>query len=196
MSETPDRKKARRILLLLGAVSLAPFAGSLLLYYFWKPQAFTNYGTLLPPASLAEAAIETTGGTAFRFADLRSKWIFLMTDPAACDEHCQSKLYLMRQIRLTQGKDQERIERVWVVTDGRKPDPSLTSQYAGTIQVLAASADFVAKLPAEKSARDHVYVIDAFGNLMMRFPRAPELSKVKRDISRLMKASSGWVQTR
>ena len=184
------------MLLLLAAISLVPFAGSLLLYSFWKPQSFTNYGTLLPPTSLADVAIETTEGAAFRFADLRSKWIFIMVDSAGCDEYCQSKLYLMRQIRLTQGKDQERIERVWVVTDGMKPDASLVSNYAGTVQVIAASADFVAKLPAENSARDHVYVVDAFGNLMMRFPRDPELSKVKRDISKLMKASSGWVQTR
>jgi hypothetical protein len=182
--------------LLLAAVSLAPFVGSLLLYYFWKPQSFTNYGDLLPVTSLADVSIAQGSGAAFRFAELRGKWIFLMVDSGACDEYCQSKLYLMRQIRLTQGKDQERIERLWIITDGRQPAPELATSYAGTRRVFAAGTNFEAKLPAAASARDHVYVVDAFGNLMMRFPRDPDLPKVKRDISRLMKVSSGWVQSR
>ena len=184
------------MLSLLAAISLAPFIGSLLLYYFWKPQGFTNYGTLLPVTSLAEVAIPVRDGVPFRIAELRGKWAFLMADAGACDENCQSKLYLMRQIRLTQGKDQDRIERVWIVTDGKQPDAALASQYAGTVEVLATGEDFTARLPASTSPRDHVYVIDPFGNLMMRFPRDADLPKVKRDVSRLMKASSGWVQTR
>lgn len=194
MSEKPEKNKTKRMLLLLAAISLAPFVGSLLLYYFWKPQGFTNYGTLLPVTSLAEVAIPVREGAAYRIADLRGKWAFLMVDSGDCDAYCQSKLYLMRQIRLTQGKDQERIERVWIVTDGKQPEATLTSQYAGTVEVLATATDFAAKLPASASARDHVYVIDPFGNLMMRFPRDADLSRVKRDVSKLMKASSGWVQ--
>ena len=62
--------------------------------------------------------------------------------------------------------------------------------------MLAANAEFSSKLPAETAASDHVYVLDPFGNLMMRFPREPDLTKVKRDMTRLLKASSGWVQTR
>lgn len=196
MSEIPDRKKSRRILLLLAAISLAPFVGSLLLYYFWKPQSFNNYGLLLPVTSLEAVSIPVKDGAAFRFADLRGKWAFLMVDAGACDEYCQSKLYLMRQIRLTQGKEQDRVERVWIVTDGRQPDAALSAQYAGTREVIAADAGFAAKLPAGTSPRDHVYMVDPFGNLVMQFPRNPDLSKVKRDVSRLLKASSGWVQTK
>lgn len=183
------------MLLLLGAISLAPFVGSLLLYYFWKPQSFTNYGELLPVTPLADAAVTARDGSTFRFSELHGKWAFLMVDTGSCDDFCRSKLYLMRQIRLTQGKDQERIERIWLVSDGRKPDPEIESQFAGTREVLMAGDEFVRMLPAVTTPSDHVYVVDPFGNLMMRFPRDADLQRVKKDIGKLMKVSSGWVQT-
>lgn len=183
------------MLLLLGAISLAPFVGSLLLYYFWKPQSFTNYGDLLPVTPLADVAVNATDGPVFRFSELRGKWAFLMVDAAACDDYCKSKLYLMRQIRLTQGKDQERIERLWIINDGKQPAAELAAQYAGTRAIPMQGDGFVRMLPAVASVSDHVYLIDPFGNLMMRFPRDADPQRVKKDIRKLMKASSGWVQT-
>ena len=195
MSEKPDPKKTRRMLLLLGAISLAPFVGSLLLYWFWKPTSFTNYGELLPVTPLEQVVIPAKDGAAFRVSELRGKWVFLMADAAPCDDNCKAKLYLMRQSRLTQGKDQERIERVWLVTDQGTPSAALVSEYAGT-RVLEATDDaLVRRLPAAASPTDHVYVVDPLGNLMMRFPRDPDLTRVKKDVTRLIKASSGWVQT-
>lgn len=183
------------MLLLLGAISLAPFVGSLLLYYFWKPQNFTNYGELLAAVPLADVAVKARDGSTFRFSELRGKWTFLTVDAGACDDNCRSKLYLMRQIRLTQGKDQERLERLWLVTDGRKPAPELAGEYAGTREIMMDEDEFVRRLPAVQSANDHVYMIDPFGNLMMRFPRDADLRRVKKDVGKLLKASSGWVQT-
>lgn len=192
MPETPDPRKTRRILLLLAAISLAPFVGSLLLYFLWQPQSFTNYGELLPVQPLGGAVVKRTDGSVFRFEELRGKWTFLMVDSGICDDYCRSKLYLMRQIRLTQGKDQDRIERLWMVQDGQQPEAGVVSQYQGTREVVAAAGEVERLLPA--TARDHVYVVDPFGNLMMRFPRDADLRRVKRDVSKLLKASSGWVQ--
>ena len=183
------------MLLLLGAISLAPFVGSLLLYYFWKPQDFTNYGELLTVVPLADVAVKARDGSAFRFSELRGKWTFLMVDAGACDDNCKTKLYLMRQIRLTQGKDQERIERLWLVTGGGKPAPDLKSQYAGTREIMVNDDEFIRTLPAATLVTDHVYMVDPFGNLMMRFPRDADLQRVKKDVGKLLKASSGWVQT-
>jgi hypothetical protein len=183
------------MLVLLGAISLAPFVASLLLYYFWKPQAFTNYGALITAVPLSGIPIQVRDGKPFRVGELRGKWILLMVDSGDCDDYCQSKLYVMRQIRLTQGKDQERIERVWLIPDGMRPSPSLEAEYRGTRMILSASDDFLARLPAPDSPRDHIYVVDPFGNLMMRFPRNVDPNRMKRDIDRLMKISGGWIQT-
>jgi hypothetical protein len=195
MPKDPAPQKTRRTLLILGAISLAPFVGSLLLYYFWKPQTFTNYGELIAPVALAGTVIPVRHGTPFRMDQLRGKWVFLSSDSGNCDDHCQSKLYVMRQIRLTQGKDQQRIERLWLVTDGVTPPSAIEAEYRGTRIVLAASPDFLKQLPAPDSPRDHIYLIDPFGNLMMRFPRDVDPQRMKKDIDRLMKVSEGWLQT-
>jgi len=183
------------MLLLLGAVSLAPFVGSLLLYYFWNPQNFTNYGDLIPAVPLAGVTIPARHGEPLRVDEFGGKWIFLMTDFGHCDDYCESKLYVMRQIRLTQGKDQQRIERVWLIPDGVLPPQSINAAYRGTRTILSAGDDFIGRLPASDSARDHIYLIDPFGNLMMRFPRNADPRRMKKDIDRLMKVSDGWVQT-
>jgi len=195
MSKDPASKKTRRTLLILVAISLAPFAGSLLLYYFWKPQTFTNYGELIPPVALAGTVIPASQGKAFRIDELRGKWLFLTSDSGDCDDYCQSKLYVMRQIRLTQGKDQQRIERLWLVSDGMNPSPAIEAEYAGTRIIMAANQDLLKQLPAPDSPRDHIYLVDPFGNLMMRFPRDVDPQRMKKDIDRLMKVSEGWMQT-
>jgi hypothetical protein len=181
--------------LLLGTISLAPIVGSLLLYYFWKPQTFTNYGELIAQAPLAGVTISARDGEPFRIDEMRGNWIFLMVDAGNCDDYCQSKLYVMRQIRLTQGKDQERIERVWLIPDGVRPPPIIEAEYRGTRTFLTATDEFLARLPAAESPRDHIYVIDPFGNLMMRFPRNVDPQLMKKDIAKLMKVSGGWIQT-
>ena len=183
------------MLTLLGVISLAPFLGSLLLYYFWTPRSFTNYGELIAPVALAGVTISTKEGKPLDIDELRGRWIFLMTDSGHCDDYCQTKLYVMRQIRLTQGKDQERIERVWLVTDGVRPDAAIQAQYPGMRAVIASDNTVPARLPAQDSARNHIYVIDPFGNVMMRFPRNVDPQRMKRDVSKLMKLSGGWIQT-
>ena len=39
------------------------------------------------------------------------------------------------------------------------------------------------------NAADHIYVVDPLGNLMMRFPRDPDPSRMIKDLQRLMKYS-------
>lgn len=43
--------------------------------------------------------------------------------------------------------------------------------------------------------RDHPYVIDPFGNLMMQSRRNVDPQRMKKDINKLMKISGGWIQT-
>ena len=184
------------MLLLLGTISVAPFIASLLLYLFWTPRSFTNYGELLPVAPLSGTAISTRDGAPFQIDELRGRWAFLMVDQGGCDEYCRSKLYLMRQIRLTQGKDRDRLERLWLITDGVEPESTLAAEYQGTRQIRLGSADsFASRLPASGSPRDHIYLIDPLGNLMMRFPRDADPRRVKKDVAKLLKVSGGWRQT-
>ena len=86
-----------------------------------------NYGELIPPRPV--------GGP---LAPLKGKWVLVTFDAAACDAACEKKLYIVRQVRKAQGKEAERIERLWVVTDGGKPRPELLAATEGSHVSTAA----------------------------------------------------------
>ena len=159
-------------LVLIALVCAAPVVLGTLAYLLrWSPGAPSNYGELLPPTPVAG------------FEALRGKWVLVTFDAAACNTYCERKLYLMRQVRRAQGKDMDRVERLWVVTDGGKPRPELLAAIEGA-HVAAGELDF----PGER--RQHIYLVDPLGNLMLRFPRDPNPSKMIKDLQRLLKYSA------
>ena len=115
-----------------------------------------NYGELIPPRPVAGP-----------LAPLKGKWVLVTFDPAACDSACEKKLYIVRQIRRAQGRDAERIERLWVVTDGGKPRPEVLAAIEGS-HIAVGELAFPGK-PAED-----IYLVDPRGNLMMRFAKDPD----------------------
>jgi len=176
----PDPVKRGRVqLALLGLFFAAPFALAWLAWWLdWAPGATSNYGELITPARpVAGAPLEA----------LRGKWVLVSFDAAACDAYCEKKLYYMRQVRRAQGKNQDRVARLWLLTDGARPAARLLEAIEGT-QVEPAGA-LAAAFPAAGAPRDHVYVIDPLGNLMMRFPRDPDPSLMLKDLQRLLRVS-------
>lgn len=188
-------RRSNVTLWLILAVSLAPLIGSYALYALWRPTTFVNYGELIdPPLLLSEVLLPRRDGESFRFADLKGKWILLTADSGACDEPCRRKLYHMRQLRLAQGKDRDRIERVWLISDEKPVADDIAQAFAGTIQVRLQDTQFLLRLPAPESPPRHIYMIDPLGNLMMRFPSDADPNKMKKDLAKVLKLSSGWVQ--
>jgi len=138
---------------------------------------------LLPDTQLALA-----DGTPFRLSQLRGKWAIVTVDSGRCAAACDRKLLYLRQLRLTQGKNMERVERVWLVSDAVVPRNEAVAPYLGT-WVVRADAELLKRLPAQGAASDHIYLIDPLGNLMMRFPRDPDPRLMIKDLARLLKAS-------
>ena len=52
MSDAERRRSAKRNLTALAAVALLPLIGSSLLYWFWRPSSYVNYGELVTPLTL------------------------------------------------------------------------------------------------------------------------------------------------
>ncbi len=186
--------KSNLTLWLILAVCVLPIIASTALYYLWTPTRFVNHGELLDPVPLAGLAFARTEGEKFDFAELNGRWVFLSIDDGACDDYCANKLYLMRQIRLTQGKDADRIERVWLVRDGQRPSVETLAEYEGTHTIALANADGLDPFPADGKRTDYIFLIDPLGNLMMRYPPDVDPSRMKKDIAKLLRVSSGWRQ--
>ncbi len=189
--------RRRLPLILLVLVCLTPAVGPYVLWYLWQPARQSNYGELVEPraapalslAPLMPAGIPTPTTLP---AALRGRWFLLSVDGGACDDYCERKLYHARQLRTMQGKEMERVERVWVIDDGASPSARLTEPYAGTLLVAGeAAATLVRALPvaAGGQARDHLYLVDPLGNVMMRYPRDAEPSRIHKDLVRLLKYS-------
>ena len=104
------RTRNRLTLAGIAAVAVAPVLGSYLLYWFWAPERFTNYGTLIEAKPPPKVELVVASGEPFAFEQLKGRWVFVTTDSGACDAGCEHKLWKMRQVRQAQGKELGRIE--------------------------------------------------------------------------------------
>ena len=106
----------------------------------------------------------------------------------------------MRQIRLTTGRERDRVERLWLLTDEGTPDPTLIAEHEGiwvarlgqvpAADVLVSNWLSVAATAVKNSGgASNIWIVDPLGNLMMRFPDNPDPDGMKKDMNRLLKAS-------
>jgi hypothetical protein len=183
----------RRKMFVVLAICAMPIIASYFTYYVIKPQSRTNYGELIDPRAypIPPIGATTLDGKPASLDAYKGKWIMLQIDSGDCEQACKQKLLDMRQLRLMQGKEMDRIERVWLVTDDKPIETMVLRQFDGT-HVLHARRDAVnAWLPVDQGTTpsDHIYIIDPLGNLMLRFPKNADHDKMKKDIAKLLKAS-------
>ena len=188
-----------RLLLVLFVCAL-PVIFSYLTYYIIRPQSSTAYGELIdPPRTLPDIPITNLEGRASNLQDLRGQWLLITVAGGACNLDCENLLYVQRQLHKSLGKEQAKLERVWLVTDAARVAPQLIQALNGAT-VVRINSDRLAQWlsPAtDRSLGDHLYLIDPMGRWMMRFPPHPDASsaaKIKRDVERLLRAASSWDQ--
>ncbi len=194
----PNKQKqmsGRWKLLAVVAVCASPMIFSYLTYYDVIPvSGSTNYGTLLDPRKHPMPALGTTGldGKPLALDAYKGKWIMLQAAPGNCLQACKEQLVKIRQLRIMQGKNMERIERVWLVTDETPLDIELMKVIDGARFLRVKPEVVKAWLPVEAGGdvSDHLYLVDPLGNLMMRYPKNPPPEKVSKDLGKLLKASS------
>jgi hypothetical protein len=183
-----------RTLYLLAAVCIAPVVASYTAYYIMPPAGRTNYGDLIEPQRpLPALALRELDGRAVDAASLRGRWLMVQVDGGDCGETCQRKLWQMRQVRLTAGKDADRVERIWLISDSAPLPTIVMREYEGTRFLRADPAElklFLA-LPTDSGVdlADHIWMIDPLGNLMLRWPKDADPNRMKRDLAKLLKAS-------
>ncbi|ALS60201.1 SCO family protein [Pandoraea norimbergensis] len=189
-----QRRKARRMLVLLFAVCAAPAVAAYLMYFVFKPQGGTSsYGKLIEPQRPLPALVVRDDETneTLPLTSLKGKWLLISADTAACDENCVSKLFYMRQIRVLQGNERTRVETIWLVTDDNAVSDKLDTAYENTRRLRADPVALANWLPTQEGTglRDHIYLVDPLGNLMMAFPKSPDPGRIKSDLTRLLKWS-------
>ena len=192
-------RSGRRKMLLVLLICLAPVIASYVSFYVLRPTgAGRNFGQLIqPPLDMPEAQARDLAGQSVPLRSLRGQWLLVSVSSGACDKTCEQNLYFQRQLRETQGKDKERIDRVWLIAD-EAPVPEALKPALSQAQVLRVDAAVLKawlQPAAGQALQDHIYVVDPMGNWMMRFPAHMDVhaaSSARRDLERLMRASASW----
>lgn len=179
-------------------VCAAPVIASYFTYYVVRPEGRRNFGVLIDPQRpLPNVVASDLGGKPVNLTTLKGQWLLISTASGSCDEACQRHLYLQRQIREGLGKDKDRLDWVWLVSDTAQLPTALLGALQGATVLRVAPEDLSKWLvpDAKHALRDHLYVVDPIGNWMMRFPAAIDnvaAAKSKKDLERLMRASAFW----
>jgi hypothetical protein len=188
--DNKQRNRNRWVLGLFLLICAAPIVASYLAYYVVKPTSRTNYGTLIEPQRPVPPLVATTlDGQPFDLSTLAGRWLMISVDQAHCGVPCATKLFEMRQLRLIVGKDQDRIERVWFITDEAAVPAAVLAAYPGTVMLRADEAELSKWLPADDSIANHLYLVDPHQHLMMSYPNDPDPYRIKRDLVKLLGAS-------
>lgn len=187
-------------MLLLALVCAAPVIASYYSYYVARPEARRSFGELIEPQPpLPTASATDLSGRPVELSTLKGQWLLLSVAGGACDAACENNLYLQRQLREGLGKDKDRLDWVWLVSDdARLPEALLPALGQATVLRVppAVLADWLAPA-AGQALTEHLYVVDPMGHWMMRFPAGLDKAgagRAKRDLERLMRASASWDQ--
>ncbi len=188
-------RRGRLQMLLLLLACAAPVIASYLAYYVFKPEGGkTNFGALVQPVQDLNPA--------WFDIPFQGKWTLLVARPAGeCavkNESCLEALFLMRQLRVAVGRESDRVQLVWINTDGKSVDPEVLLAYdqkTAGFQILTLPAD--PKLRAEfetwlnrDGAGQKIQLIDPSPAKMMVFPvtNSPkEFGSIKKDLEKLLR---------
>lgn len=186
-------------MLLVLLVCAAPVIASYFTYFVIRPEGRTNYSELVQPQRPLPGDLPLTDvqGKAVLPAALKGQWLLVAVAGGACDDACEKRLWLQRQLREALGREKDRLDKVWLVHDGvpARAQTVQAMQAAGAATVLAVPAEALSKwlqpAPGQR-LEDHFYIVDPLGNWMMRVPPNPDAAKLKRDLEKLLRASASW----
>ena len=181
-------------------VCAAPVIASYFTYYVIRPEGRRNFGELIDPQRpLPDQAATGLDGKVTSLRELKGQWLLVSVGSGSCNDACVQQLYLQRQLRESLGKDKDRLDRVWLVSDAQPIAPVLLPglQEATVLRVPQEELARWLAPAAGHAMSEHLYLVDPLGNWMLRFPANLDLAtaaKAKRDLERLMRASSSWDQ--
>lgn len=194
----PKRSGGRLKMIAVLLVCAAPVIASYVTYYVIKPEGRQNFGELInPQRPLPNAKGVDLNGIGINLQTLKGQWLLVSVAGAGCDEACVQNLYLQRQMRESLGKEKDRLDWVWLISDEAPVAEPLRIALKGATTLRVPASDIAAWLApgSGQVLADHLYLVDPMGNWMLRFPAKLEkvtAAKAKRDIERLLRAANSW----
>ena len=154
-------------------------------------------GELIAPAvPLEDFNLADASGQAWGLSQVQAIWSMVYFADGSCDEACEKSLYNMRQVRLSTGRRMERLQRVLVTPQVTEMDKLLEQANEG-LAVVGGSVEQISSLKQQvveaqvgmSDCIDCIYMVDPFGNVMMRFAPDVDPKKMLKDVMHLLKVS-------
>lgn len=205
----PDVAQARQArgrwqMLLVLACCAAPVVASYFTYFVIRPEGRSNYSDLIPAHAIpAQLPLTRLSGETIPASALKDQWLLAIVSGGACDDRCENNLTVQARLRETLGRDKDRVDKVWFITDEAEPSAATLAALKGVEVVRVPRSDLAQWLQpaAGQVLEDHLYIIDPMGQWMMRAPPIPSpksdpvpSAKLKKDMERLLRASASWDQ--
>lgn len=204
MNKTVSRTRSRAALVLMLLIFAAPVILAWLIYFVFpafRPTGTMNHGELVVPARpLPAFHLQGIGTDTVDRNFLRGKWTFVYLAEGPCEKSCVDQLYKMRQVRLTQGKNIKRLQRLFLwnpegVGEARRLE--LAAHFPGLVignMQSSGQADNLVEIfrledGAVPYSSGRLYLVDPMGNLMMSYEPDTVPRGITKDLERLLKYS-------
>ena len=179
-------------------VCAAPVVASYFTFYVVRPEGRQNFGELISPQrAVPDIKGIDLNGTGVSLQALKGQWLLVSVAGAGCDEACVQHLYLQRQMRESLGREKDRLDWVWLISDDAPVAEPLRIALKGATALRVPAPEIAAWLEpgSGQVLADHLYLVDPMGNWMLRFPAKLDkvtAAKAKRDMERLLRAANSW----
>ncbi|MFV1972669.1 MAG: SCO family protein [Thiohalobacterales bacterium] len=193
---------SRQAFVLLALIFLAPAFVAWVMHHSgeegWRPGGLTNKGMLVHPARPLDLPADIMIGNESVNDYLQGLWTLVYIGDADCDAVCNENLYKMRQIRIAQNENMNRVQRLFMVTGEAIPEAltALLEKDYPDMDVLPVSpvqeaqfAPYFLIDDAPMQGAERVYIIDPLGNLMMYYPQGADPGGMLKDLKKLLKYS-------
>lgn len=180
------RNRNRLVFLAIVLVFAAPLLAAVALHLSgWRPQALRNYGTLVqPPQDVAAATVALAGAEPLLWRDPQWHWTLLALGNGDCGEACQARLAELMRMRITLGRNAERLRVVYL---GPQPLPGAA---AAALAPLLSGSDpggaFAAYRPDGPAGAVALALVDPNGLLMLRYPAGYDAARLRADIVKVL----------
>ncbi|MDP1611682.1 MAG: hypothetical protein Q8M11_11540 [Sulfuritalea sp.] len=179
----PKRRSGRWVLPAIALVCVLPLLAALYFRFVSPPEPAALVGQALEPAAFPFVAVQRLDGQPLAHPEVAERWMVVHAGSGACDSGCRNALYLTRQARTAQGRNMERIQRVWIVTDAAQPAADL----------LALHPDLLLLNAVDRRAMDTfaaagvIHLVDRRGFVVFRYAPAVEPKAFILELGKLVK---------
>lgn len=149
----------------------------------WHPQQTRSSGTLVePPRDISAVTVLLGDGKALPWRDSEYRWTLLALPGARCAEACRTRLDEILRMRITLGKNTERLRIAYV-------GPPLPADFVATRAPLQAGRDDDGAFAAEHAGGEDslaLALVDPRGLLMLRYADGYSAQGLRSDIQRVI----------